>query len=96
MILALRGVEAQREYLFLGLVETKWNQGMYHSSVAKAQKGGPASVETTRKKSTFPPLTFTKVRFSSLISKIGQITSLNFSNRAFYLPGAVSKAVLLQ
>jgi hypothetical protein len=49
-----------------------------------------------RKKSTFPPPTFTKVRFSFLNSKTGQITSLNFSNRAFYLPGAVSKAVLLQ
>jgi hypothetical protein len=52
--------------------------------------------EGLRKKSTFPPSTFTKVRFSSLNSKTGQITSLNFSNRAFYLPGAVSKAVLLQ
>jgi hypothetical protein len=30
------------------------------------------------KKSTFPSSTFTKVRFSSLNSKIGQITSLNF------------------
>jgi hypothetical protein len=48
------------------------------------------------KKSTFPPPTFTKVCFSSLNSKTGQITSLNFSNRAFYLPGAVSKAALLQ
>jgi hypothetical protein len=48
-----------------------------------------------RKKSIFPPPTFTKVRFSSLNSKTEQITSLNFSNRAFYLPGAVSKAVLL-
>jgi hypothetical protein len=28
--------------------------------------------------------------------KTGQTTSLNFSNRAFYLPRAVSKAVLLQ
>jgi hypothetical protein len=48
------------------------------------------------KKSNFPPPTFMKVRFSSLNFKTGQITSLNFSNRAFYLPGAVSKAVLLQ
>jgi hypothetical protein len=46
-----------------------------------------------RKKSTFPPPTFPKVRFSSLNFKIGQTTSLNFSNRAFYLPGAVLKAV---
>jgi hypothetical protein len=49
-----------------------------------------------RKKSTFPPPIFTKVRFSSLNFKTGQTTSLNFSNRAFYLPGAVLKAVLLQ
>jgi hypothetical protein len=48
------------------------------------------------KKSTFPPQTFTKVYFSSINSKTGQITSLNFSNRAFYLLGTVLKAVLLQ
>jgi hypothetical protein len=57
---------------------------------------GAAQHSAGGKKSTFPPPTFTKVRFSSLNSKTGQITSLNFSNRAFYLPGAVSKAVLLQ
>jgi hypothetical protein len=45
------------------------------------------------KKSTFPPPTFAKVHFSSLNSKTGQTTSLNFSNRAFYLPGAVLKTV---
>jgi hypothetical protein len=47
-------------------------------------------------KVTFPPSLFTKVRFSSLNSKTGQTTSLNFSNRTFYLTGAVLKAVLLQ
>jgi hypothetical protein len=52
--------------------------------------------ECKGKKVYFSSPTFTKFRFSSLNSKTGQITSLNFSNRAFYLPGAVSKAVLLQ
>jgi hypothetical protein len=47
-----------------------------------------------QKKSTFPSLTFTKVCFFSLNSKIRQTISLNFSNRAFYLPEAVLKAVL--
>jgi hypothetical protein len=41
------------------------------------------------KKSTFPPSIYAKVRFSSLNSKTGQITSLNFLNRAFYLPDPV-------
>jgi hypothetical protein len=49
----------------------------------------------TWKKSIFPP-TLTQVRFSSLNFKTGQTTFLNFSNRAFYLPRAVLKAVLLQ
>jgi hypothetical protein len=49
---------------------------------------------TERKKSTFPLPTFTKIRFSSVNSKTRQTTSLNFSNRAFYLPGVVLKAVL--
>jgi hypothetical protein len=48
------------------------------------------------KKSTFSPPTFTKVYFFSLNSKTEQTTSLNFSNRAFYLPETVLKAVLLQ
>jgi len=49
-----------------------------------------------RKKYIFSPPTFMKIRFSSLNSKIGQTISLNFFNRAFYLPRAVLKAVLLQ
>jgi len=40
-------------------------------------------------KSTFSLSTFTKVCFFSFNSKIGQTTVLNFSNRAFYLSGAV-------
>jgi hypothetical protein len=39
-----------------------------------------------KKRKTFSPSTFTKVRFSSLNSKTRQITSLNFSNRAFLPP----------
>jgi hypothetical protein len=45
--------------------------------------------KTRRKKSVFPPSTFAKVRFSSLNSKIGQTTSFNFWNHAFYLPDPV-------
>ena len=37
-----------------------------------------------RQKSILPPLTITKVWFSSYNYKIGHFTSLNFSNRAFY------------
>jgi hypothetical protein len=48
------------------------------------------------KKSTFPPPTFAKVRIFFLNSRTGQTISLNFSNRAFYLPGAVLKAGLPQ
>ena len=40
--------------------------------------------------------TFTKIRFYSLNSKTEQTTSLSFSNFAFYLLTAISKAVLLQ
>jgi len=48
------------------------------------------------KKYILPPPTFTKVRFSSINSKTEQTTFLNFLNRAFYLYGAVLKAMLLQ
>jgi hypothetical protein len=37
---------------------------------------------------------FAKIYFSSLNRKTGQITSLNFSNCAFYLPGVILKVVL--
>jgi len=47
-------------------------------------------------KSYFFYLTFMKVRFFFLNSKTEQTTSLNFLNRVFYLPRAVSKAGLLQ
>jgi hypothetical protein len=52
-----------------------------------------AQINNKWKKSNFPPPTFVKVCFSSINFKTGQITSLNFSNRAFYLPGTVLKAV---
>ena len=44
-------------------------------------------------KSILPPPTITKVWFSSYNYKTGYFTSLNFSNRAFYLPRAVFKTV---
>ena len=44
-------------------------------------------------KSILPPPTITKVWFSSYNYKTGYFTSLNFSNRPFYLPRAVLKAV---
>ena len=44
-------------------------------------------------KSILPPPTITKVWFSSYNYKTGYFTSLNFSNRAFYLPRAVLKTV---
>ena len=46
-----------------------------------------------RQKSILPPPTITKVWFSSYNYKTGYFTSLNFSNRAFYLPRAVLKTV---
>jgi len=46
-----------------------------------------------RQKSILPPPTITKVWFSSYNYKTGYFTSLNFSNRPFYLPRAVLKAV---
>jgi len=46
------------------------------------------------KKYTFPSSFFAKIYFSSLNRKTGQITSLNFSNCAFYLPGVILKVVL--
>jgi hypothetical protein len=45
-----------------------------------------------KQKVYFFSLNFRERPFSSLNSKTGQTTSLNFSNRAFYLPGAVLKA----
>ena len=44
-------------------------------------------------KSILPPPTITKVWFSSYNYKTGYFTSLNFSNRPFYLPRAVLKTV---
>ena len=50
-------------------------------------------VKKIRQKSILPPPTITKVWFSSYNYKTGYFTSLNFSNRPFYLPRAVLKAV---
>ena len=52
---------------------------------------GPLKIK--RPKSILPPPTITKIWFSSYNYKTGYFTSLNFSNRAFYLPRAVLKAV---
>jgi hypothetical protein len=49
-----------------------------------------------KEKVYFSSPNLTKVHFSFLNFKTGQTTSLNFLNRAFYLPRAVLKAVLLQ
>ena len=46
-----------------------------------------------RQKSILSPLIITKIWFSSYNYKTGYFTSLNFSNRAFYLPRAVLKTV---
>ena len=51
------------------------------------------SADPGRQKSILPPPTITKVWFSSYNYKTGYFTSLNFSNRAFYLPRAVLKTV---
>ena len=48
---------------------------------------------SVRQKSILSPPTITKVWFSSYNYKTGYFTSLNFSNRAFYLPRAVLKTV---
>jgi hypothetical protein len=71
------------------------NFGIAHSE--SLNHGGPdrlpfSSFLQKKEKSTFSPPTFAKVRFSSINFKTGQTTSLSFSNRAFYLPGAVLKA----
>jgi hypothetical protein len=72
---------------------------------ARQRQVSPASAERTMgivhreievEKVHFSPPTLTKVHFSSINFKIGQTTSLNFSNRAFYLPRVVLKAVLIQ
>jgi hypothetical protein len=55
-------------------------------------KAKVTAVKRQWKKFTFSPPTLPKVHFSFLNFKIGQITSLNFSNRVFYLPRAVLKA----
>jgi len=57
----------------------------------KAQAKAAALLE--RQKSILPPPTIIKVWFSSYNYKTGYFTSLNFSNRAFYLPRAVLKTV---
>jgi hypothetical protein len=58
--------------------------------------GGWLGVFLNWKKSNFSSSIFMKVRFSSLNSKTGQTTSLNFSNRAFLPPWSGFKGGLLQ
>ena len=57
------------------------------------KKGRSTIVVYFSQKSILPPPTITKVWFSSYNYKTGYFTSLNFSNRPFYLPRAVLKAV---
>jgi hypothetical protein len=61
----------------------------------KEMRGGSRAHPDKRKrqKSILPPPTITKVWFSSYNYKTGYFTSLNFSNRPFYLPRAVLKTV---
>jgi hypothetical protein len=84
----------------IGRRETKRGRTVNRAIWATAHGPPPPlpawEAKTKRKKSIFPPPTLTQVRFSSLNFKIGQTTSLDFSNHAFYLPRAVLKAVLLQ
>ena len=64
----------------------------------RSRCGCAASRELSRtiffcQKYILPPPTITKVWFFSYNYKTGYFTSLNFSNRAFYLPRAVLKTV---
>ena len=84
-------------------LEFQWEM-VVELDLLKLQGGPEAFIEWVvrvswfifRKKSVLPPPTITKVWFSSRNYETGYFTSLNFSNRAFYLPRVVLKAVSLQ
>jgi hypothetical protein len=84
-----------RESRFVRIAEAPTRRGIVEAG-GIFDAGCSVRIFFTGKKSIFSPSTLTKVHFSSLNFKTGQITSLNFSNRAFYLPRTVLKAVLLQ
>ena len=69
------------------------HQTILSFDVVVKQRGPEFSSFFFRQKSILPPPTITKVWFSSYNYKTGYFTSLNFSNRPFYLPRAVLKAV---
>jgi len=83
----------------VSLVSTRWRENAAKACrplILPPHTKAASDSNLDWKKSTFPPPTITEVHFSSLNSKTGQITSLNFSNHANYLPRAVSKADLVQ
>ena len=90
LLMHMDGPEAQKPLFYF-----RWLQGRlgWCQSTSRKLTRPSMPAKYTRQKSILPPPTITKVWFSSYNYKTGYFTSLNFSNRPFYLPRAVLKAV---